>query len=123
MKKFFILILIALAGAGCSKGFWQARFYMLKAEDRLARAAKLKSQKVSYEERVPYYREACGYYLKAYQNGPGIFTLSRIRDASDSCWRAKDDQGQQVFVQFEEAYAKKHPKEFEYGETDGALPE
>ena len=122
-KIFIALAALAMAAAGCSKPFWTARFYMLKAEDRMSKAAMLKSQKIPYEGRIPYYREACLYFLRAYRSDPGIFTLGRIREAGDSCWRSGNGEGQAEFTRFEEKYAKQHPKEYEYGDTDATIPE
>lgn len=89
----------------------------------MSKAANLKSKKVPYQERIPYYRQACVYYLEAYHHDPGVFTLSRIRDATDACWRSENQSAQEEFVKFEEAYAKRHPKEYEYGDTEANLGE
>ena len=120
---FLCLFATMMLAAGCSKPFWTAKFYMLKAENLMSKAALLKSKKFSYAERIPYYREACSYFLAAYREDSSIFTLGRIREAGDSCWRSGDVAGQGEFAHFEGQYAKRHPKEYEYGETDAPLPE
>ena len=77
----------------------------------------LKSQKATYEEQLPHYRQSCSYFLKAYELNPSIFTLTRIQQAGDACWRAEDIPNRDKFRDYEEEYAKKHPVENEYGDA------
>ena len=108
--------LIALIGTGCSKPYWAAQYYMLRAEEAMGKAYKLKEQKVSYEKRLQDYRTACRFFYKAYQQDREIFTLNRIRDAVDSCWRVGDSATESIFLEFERTYSKGHPTENEYGD-------
>lgn len=125
MKKtaFFLSIIFILTGCGQANNFIAARVQMFKAENAYAKAFSLKSKRVPYEQRIPYYRVACDLFYKAYQMDSGTFTLSRIHDATDSCWRVDDQEKEDIFAFFGDAYAKEHPKEFEYGDTDAPIPE
>ena len=78
---------------------------------------KLKMQKASYPNRLPHYREACHYFLKVFDLDPNIFTLNRIQEASDACWRIDDIPSRDKFRVYEEEYIKKHPLENEYGDA------
>ncbi len=111
------LLLILLFLSGCSKEYWSANFFIMKAESAVMKAYELKNQKAPYEKRLPHYREACSYYLKAFAVDKKIFTLNRIREAADSCWRVEDTEAREKFLQFEEEYIKAHPVEYEYGEA------
>ena len=103
---------------GCSGPRWLAKIYMVRAENAFSKAYALRvAKQVSYEERLKYYREACGNFLKAYRTDPGIFTLYRIETATDSCLRIDDRGGVSLFRKFEEEYAQKHPKEVKYGDV------
>lgn len=77
----------------------------------------MKERKVPFEERMPQYKEACGHYINAYEMDPAIFTLIRIEEAADACWKAGDRNEEQIFRMFEEEYAKAHPQETEYGDA------
>ena len=90
---------------------------MLKAENAYTKATNLKSKKVAYEIRLEHYRRACRFFDKAYEMNPGIFTLTRIEEALDSCWRAGDTGTQDKFRSFSEKYSKEHPVENEYGDS------
>ncbi len=123
MKRSLILFLLAAGLCGCSKNFWPAHIAMFKAEHAVSKAYALKLKKVPHEQRVPYYREACRRFAEARRYNPDIFTLSRIRDATDSCWRAEEKTLEEDFLGFEEDYARRHPVEYEYGDTDAGLGE
>ncbi len=125
MKKFSIplIALFFLSGCGQAESVLMARVWMFKAENAYAKGYSLKSKRVPYEERIPFYKLACDCFYKAYQLDPGAFTLSRINDSADSCWRAEDQEKEETFAAFGEAYAKAHPKEYEYGDTDATIPE
>lgn len=113
MAVCFILLLMT----GCSKRGWLARFYSVKAEGFYARATAMKAHKVTYEKRLEFYRKACVEYGKAFQTDTSVFTLARISEALDACWRAGDDLWRERFAFFEAEYAKAHPDEYEYGDA------
>lgn len=126
IKKHWLLLLILFLSSGCTpsvKDFVMARIWMFKAENTYAKAYSLKFKKVPYEKRLPYYREACGYFYRAYELDSGAFTLNRIHEGTDSCWRVEDKEKEEIFTLFEESYAQAHPKEYEYGDTDATIPE
>jgi hypothetical protein len=102
---------------GCSKEYWPARLYMIKAENAYMQGYKLKLQNSSYEDRLPHYRDACRYFLKAFELDREIFTLNRIREAADACWRVDDIENRDRFRDYEEEYVKNHPLENEYGDA------
>lgn len=108
---------IVFISFGCSRDYLLANIYMFKAEGFYQQAYQLKIKKVPYEDRLSRYREACSYFLKAYELAPRIFTLNRIQTAADSCWRVEDQEAREKFLAFEEQYVKKHPQEYEYGEA------
>ena len=125
-KKGWILILLIGIFPGCTGevgNFILARLWVVKAESAHGTAYSLKFKKASYEERLRHYRIACGYYYQAYLRDPGAFTLNRIHDGVDSCWRVQDKEKEEALAAFEESYGKAHPKEFEYGDTDATIPE
>ena len=116
MRKVFIVSLLFLL-LGCSRLSWLAEIYMVKAEKEFEKAHSLRIKKIPYEERLRYYRDACHFFLKAYDYDSRIFTLNRIYLASESCLRIEDRESEKKFRQFEEEYVKQHPKEAEYGEA------
>lgn len=118
LLAFVLAALTVVAGPGCSKSSWRARFYLIKAEDAAARAYTLRTRKdISYRERLGYYRQACVYFLRAYQTDPGTFSLNRIESAAESCLRIEDFDGVETFREFEERYIREHPTEAEYGDA------
>jgi hypothetical protein len=120
MKKllsYLVISFMAFTGSGCSEQYWAAQAQMFKAEGAFMEAGALKARKANYEDRLPYYKEACDHFLKAYQLRPKLFTWNRIQEAQEACWRIKNDEGRQVFIDFEKDYVKKHPTEYEYGEA------
>ena len=122
MKNLFLLFFLLLA-AGCSKKDWMAKLYAMKADSAISEASMLKEKKVPYEGRVKFYASACDYFLKAYESDSRVFTLSRIEEAADVCWRAGNKETEEVFKVFEESYIKEHPKEYEYGDSGVAMME
>lgn len=90
---------------------------MVKAERALDEAASLRSKKVPFEKRTFLYAEACKNFSKAFEFNPDVFTLTRIEAAADSCWKAQREDAEAMFKQFEETYVKKHPQEYEYGDS------
>ncbi len=117
MRLGVLLFFILMASAGCSKRSWIARFYAVKAEGLYGRAAGMKARKVAYEKRLQLYREACTQYGKAFETDKKVFTLARISEALDACWRAENDLWRERFGLFEAEYAKEHPDEYEYGDA------
>lgn len=111
------MVILMLASAGCSSRDWLSKIYMMKAENALSEAAVLKEKKVDYSKRVSIYVQACKYFRESYETDPRVFTLNRIEEAADACWRAGDKENEDVFKSFEEEYAKKHPQEFEHGDS------
>ena len=111
------LVILTCFSWACSKQNWKARFSIYRAEQIYWKANyTLKSRKVSFEDRKPYYAKACEYFLKALESDPSVFHGARIEEASQSC--ASGDMREASF-RFEEVYhdyCKKHPKECEYGE-------
>ena len=116
---FCVMILPSLAG--CSSKDWLSKYYMLKAENSLSEAAVMKEKKIDYSKRVPVYAKACKFFRQSFDIDSRVFTLNRIEEASDSCWRAEDKENEDVFKAFEEEYAKKHPQEFEHGDSGVAM--
>ncbi|HXV28075.1 MAG TPA: hypothetical protein VD913_03835 [bacterium] len=112
-----VILWIAVSIIGCSKQYWSANVYMLKAENAVSRARQMRARKTSYESRLPHYREACSYFLKAFELDEMLFTLNRIEEAQDACWRAEDADAREIFIEFEERYARKRPREYEYGDA------
>jgi len=117
MKRFVLLLTLTMLWGGCSGDYWKAQFHMMKAENAFMKAYQLKTKKVAYEERLQYYQKACQHFLKAYQYDRSLFTLTRIQEAADSCWRINDLENRDQFRQFEEEYAQGHPLEYEYGDA------
>ncbi len=120
MRKWMLAgfaVFFLFAAAGCSKQDLSAKFYMFKAEDELTKAAGLKDKKISYDLRVPLYGAACTYFKKALDTDPRVFTLNRIEEASDACWRCGNKENEEIFKNFEAQYAKAHPQEFEHGDS------
>ena len=117
LPKNLLLAVFFLALAGCSKQDWLAKIYMIKGENSVAKAQTLKTHKAPYQIRIPYYQKACVQFGKAYEYNPNVFTLTRIEEAIDSCWRVGDKDHEEKFREFEDIYAKKHPKEYEYGDA------
>jgi hypothetical protein len=111
------LLLLALAGSGCSPRGWTARWFIVQAENALGKAHQLKDKKTGFDERLPFYAKACGYYVKAYKVDPSVFTLIRIEEAADCCWKASLPEEEALFRAFEAMYSAAHPQESEYGDS------
>jgi hypothetical protein len=118
---FFLLLIVTLAG--CTPHGWAARWYIVQAETALGKAHHLKDQKIPFERRLPHYAKACNAYVKAYEIDPAVFTLIRIEEAADCCWKAEMKDGEALFRQFEEEYSKAHPQEVEYGDAGVGMVE
>ncbi|HNV86605.1 MAG TPA: hypothetical protein PKL97_06530 [Candidatus Omnitrophota bacterium] len=112
-----VIFVLLFLSQGCSNRSWVANIYMWKAENAYTKAHELRLKKVAYESRLPYYQDACGNFLKAYNADPRIFTLNRIESAVDACSRTGDYQGEETFKEFSERYAKEHPREASYGDA------
>ena len=123
LKNIGILLLSAGLFWGCSKQNWIANFYMLQAETAIDKAAAQKMKKVPFEKRVLFYGRACENFAKAYERNPNVFTLGKIEMAADSCWKAGNPDFEALFREFEEAYIKDHPQEYEHGDSGVAMME
>ena len=121
MTKKILAVLFIFFAAGCSGRDWVARIYMVQAEETVNKALELKSKKTPYEARRKYYATACSYFKKAFHYNTNVFTLARLEEAIDACWKANDVPGQEKFKQFQEQYSKSHPKELEYGDSMGMM--
>ena len=114
----FVVSFIFLAACGCSEKGWDARLHMVKAEEAVAKAYGLRTQKgVAYGQRLKYYRIACEQFSKAYRSDKNSFTLNRIQSASESCLRIENYEQEKLFRDFEEEYVKAHPDEVKYGDA------
>ncbi len=120
-KSLKILALIFLFStaltAGCSVKDWRAKASMVKAENAMSKAARLKDQKVPFEKRVVFYKQACGHFSDAYARDSRVFTFNRIEEAVDACWKAEDREKEEMFRTFQEKYVKAHPVEYEHGDA------
>ncbi len=110
------MLAILMQGA-CSPRGWLARVYVVRAENALGKAGELKHQKVSFENRLPYFGKACHDYAKAYEMDPTVFTFIRIEEAVDACWKSKQQEQEAMFKNFEEQYIQAHPQEYERGDA------
>lgn len=108
---------LLFASSGCSKQDLLAKIHVVRAEDELAKAAGLKDKKINYDSRVPYYSKACTFFKNAFDTDPAVFTLNRIEEAMDACWRSGNKENEELFRGFEDQYAKAHPQEFEHGDS------
>jgi hypothetical protein len=117
MKRWLLALLFLGFAGGCSKPTWIAKIYVVRAENAYSKGHALRVKKVSYEERLKYYRTACEDFLKAYESDPSVFTLYRIELAADACLRRDDKAAVELFRQFEAEYIQKHPTEVEYGDA------
>lgn len=114
----FLIAALGVAGPGCSKSSWQARYDLVKAENAVMKAYALRIKgEAASEERLRYYREACTHFMKAYRAHSEEFTLSRIESAAESCLRVNDEEAKETFQAFEERYIREHPTEAEYGDA------
>ncbi len=120
MNKLLLIILLFTV-SGCSKENFMAKIHVLNAENALTKAASLKEKKTAYDDRVPFYRTACLAFKSAFEADPSVFTINRIEEAMDSCWRSGDKENEELFRVFEEQYAKAHPQEYEHGDSGVAM--
>lgn len=114
---------LLLAVSGCSKQDIMAKFQVFRAEEELSKAVMLKEKKVAYEQRVPLYNKACTFFKDAFETDPAVFTLNRIEEAMDACWRAGNKENEELFRTFEAQYAMAHPQEYEHGDSGVAMME
>lgn len=112
-----LLVILTFTVSGCSKNDWIAKILMLKAENAYQRGSELRLKKVTYEERLAQYKDACDNFKKAYEYNPRVFTLNRIESAADSCSRVGDYDGENGFREYAAKYTKEHPKETSYGDA------
>lgn len=112
---------LALSLSGCSAENLQARYALFQAEQLFWKThVQMKSRKVSFEDRRPFYKKTCGYYLKAFTLAPGLFHSARIEEASLACSNAGEAESEAVFSGYYESYCREHPKECEYGDMAAA---
>jgi hypothetical protein len=118
-KNFFLLLTFAilLSGTACSPQGWTARWHIVQAENARGKANKMKEHKAGFDQRLPWYAKACHSYLKAYETDSAVFTLTRIEEAADCCWKANLREEEAVFHAFETEYNAAHPQEVEYGDA------
>ena len=119
-KKIVVFLagcLLLISGMACSPRGWTARWYIVQAENAHGRAGQMKDHKAAFEERFPWYAKACHYYIRAYETDPEVFTLIRIEEAADCCWKANLRNEEARFREFEEAYSTAHPQEVEHGDA------
>lgn len=117
------MVAIAVFMSGCSTQDWMAAIYVFRAESAVDKATHLKSQKVSFEDRKTYYIKGCELFIKAYEKDVSVFTLTRIEQAADTCWKADDREGEAIFRDYEQEYIKYHPQEYEYGDSGVGMME
>jgi len=98
-----------------------AKIYVVRAEGFITKADELKAKKISFSDRGKFYAEACIYFEKAYDSNPDVFTLARIDAAIDTCWKAEKPEQEDKFKQFEDEYVKRHPQEYEYGDSGAGM--
>lgn len=100
-----------------------AAIYAFRAESAIDKATALKSRKIPFEDRKIYYIKACDFFVKAYENDASVFTLTRIEQAADTCWKADNREGEAIFRDYEQEYIKNHPQEYEYGDSGVGMME
>lgn len=111
---FWILLLFIFSG--CSQQNIRARWLLFQAEQIFYKANyQLRAQKVSFDDRKPYYRKACQGYDKAYRLDPALFTSPKLEEAHLSCMNAELRAKTDLFSEALDTYCKTHPKECEYG--------
>lgn len=126
MKQYKIILVgvftvLMFTISGCSKQDIIAKFHVFKAEEQLSKAAAMKEKKATHEQRVPLYSKACDFFKDAFDTDPAVFTLNRIEEAMDSCWRSGNKENEELFRTFEAQYAMAHPQEYEHGDSGVAM--
>jgi len=117
-KKIFLALLVLFAFSGCSKSGWRAKVHVVKAENAASKAYALRVKgRISYEERLKYYKTACENFHEAYREDPRVFTLLRIEIAADACLRVRDQEKVDLFEILRDEYIREHPTETEYGDA------
>lgn len=115
------LLLGAASVSGCSGEGMRARWALFRAEQLFWKThVTMKSQKIAFQKRKPFYGQACDLYLQAFRLQPGLFHGARIEEASLTCSNAGNREASEELEGFYEAYCKQHPKECEYGGDMGA---
>lgn len=122
MKKLLLSVLLMIV-SGCSKENFMAKIHVFKAENALTKAASLKEKRAAYGDRVPLYKMACLEFKSAFDSDPSVFTINRIEEAMDACWRSGDKDNEDVFRVFEGQYAQAHPQEYEHGDAGVGMME
>ena len=98
MKKVFILGLLALFVAGCSRQHLAAKIYIYQGEQNHYKAYQLKVKKNATEERKKYYRKACDQFVKAYDLEPPLFNFYQASYAYESCKWVDDNENAEKFA-------------------------
>ncbi len=121
MRIFWTMILLGISLGGCSAENLKARLSLYQAEQLFWKTnVQMKSRKVSFEDRQPFYKKTCELYLEAFRMAPELFHAARIEEANLACSNAGDSQGEDLFGNYYESYCKDHPKECEYGDIPAA---
>lgn len=116
-----VLFICTALLAGCSAENLKARFALYQAEQLFWKThVQMKSRKVSFENRQPFYKKSCDLYLQAFQRAPELFHSARIEEASLVCSNAGSSEAEDLFGSYYELYCKDHPKECEYGDIPAA---
>ncbi len=117
MRKIIFSLCCILCFSACSKDYWKAKYYLLKAEGIFEKTEfKRSSNKIPTEKLAGDYRRACDFFVKAYVLDKKVFFLYHIQHGVDACWRGGDDFRREKFEFFEKDYIKSHPNEAEYGD-------
>lgn len=101
---------------GCS-GSPLAVYDLYKADSLFDRIEGImrREKKMSFDQRVPYYRQACSLYGKAFFRDRRVFKLDDIENAAHACDAGGLEDERDKYLAFEEEYIREHPKEAEYG--------
>ncbi len=111
------LLLTGLLFCGCSKAEWGGRIALFQAEQLFWKThVQMKSSRISFQARQPYYRKACEYYLTALDKAPHLFNSPRIEEASLTCSNAENQEATARWEELYAIYCQSHPKECEYGD-------
>ena len=115
-KTAFLFLLAVLLFSGCGKEKFQARYHLYKAEQIFWEANyHLRSKKVPFEQRKPFFVKACREYLRAFELDNTVFSADKIEEASQSCASADNREAASNLDEFYQLYCQDHPKECEYG--------
>ena len=115
-KRLLYIFVFAFFFSSCGKLSLQAHYHLYKAEQIFWNANyRLRSQKISFEKRQPFFAQACREYVKAFELDAGVFNASKIEEASQSCSSGDNREASKNLDEFYMIYCQDHPKECEYG--------